>query len=329
MNKDLKEAQRVFHIEKKALDAVLEGLGSEFSQAVDLLCSCRGKVVVSGMGKSGHIGRKLAATLSSTGTPALFLHPAESSHGDMGVLTSQDVLILISYGGGSQELNDLLNFTQRKGLSLIGLSGNSESPLAQYSSVFLNIAVPEEACPLGLAPTASSTAALVLGDALAMACLNRKGFRKENFAEFHPGGRIGRRLLTKVTDLMIPADRMPKIQEDAPIREALKLMTQGEVRGVVAVLDKGGGLLGSLTDGDLRRHLDKDQNPLESKVSQVMGVSPKTIHGGELASKALFLMEQFSISSLFVTGSSPEGEELNDSGLLGLVHLQDLLKAKI
>jgi len=322
MNADIAEAQRVFQTEIQGLNEVQKKLSLDFSKAIDLIVECRGKIIVSGMGKSGHIGRKMAATFSSTGTPSLFLHPAESSHGDMGVITSDDVLLLVSYGGGSQELNDLLSFSQRKGIPLIGISGNPKSPLAQHATVFLDISVSEEACPLGLAPTSSSTATLVLGDALAMACLRRKGFKENDFAEYHPGGKLGRRLLTRVTDIMTPFSSMPKIPSQTIVRQALSTMTKGEVRGVVAVIDDGQKLVGSLTDGDLRRHLEKSQSPLDSTVLEVMGHSPKTIDKKELASKAMFLMEKHSISSLFVVDSSSENLE-------GLIHLHDLIKAKI
>ena len=208
----IKEGLRVLEIEAQAILALKERLDERFEKAVDMICDCKGKVVVAGMGKSGHVGRKIAATLSSTGTPALFLHPAESSHGDLGVVAEGDCLIVISYGGSSQELTDLLTYTTRKGLPLIAMTGNKDSQLAQSSTVTLDISVGEEACPLKLAPTSSSTATLALGDALAMAALQKKGFKEEDFAEFHPGGKLGRRLLTRVKDIMHDNGGLPVVK---------------------------------------------------------------------------------------------------------------------
>ena len=321
---DLSEAQRVLQIEAQAIRDLGARLGQEFVQAVDLVCQCEGKVIVAGMGKSGHIGRKLAATLSSTGTPAFFLHPAESSHGDMGLIGGSDLLIIISYGGGSQELNDLLSFVSRKGLPAIALTGNPKSQLAEAARVVLDISVSEEACPLGLAPTSSSTATLALSDALAMAVLKRKGFRQEDFAEFHPGGRLGRRLLTRVNDLMHENGHLPVVHSGTPMRSVVSIMTGSEVRGVAAVVDDKENLVGVITDGDIRRHLEKNQNPLDAVVDDLMSTKPKTISAQELAAKALFVMEQFSINSLFVVDTAQSGLKP-----IGLIHLQDLIRAKI
>jgi len=321
---DVKEAQRVLDIEARAIASLKSRIGESFVGAVDTLCNCRGKVVVAGMGKSGHIGRKIAATMSSTGTPSLFLHPAESSHGDMGILVPSDVLIVISYGGGSQELQDLLSFATRKGIPLIAITGNLKSQLAESATHVLDISVTEEACPLGLAPTSSSTATLAMGDALAMATLKRKGFKEEDFAEFHPGGRLGRRLLTRVKDIMHDNGHLPVVAVGSAMSDALKIMTGGEVRGVVAVVDAASQLAGILTDGDLRRHLEKQQNPLDAKVEDLMSTKPKTISANELAAKAMFLMEQFSINSLFVVDPDADTDKP-----VGVIHLQDLVKAKI
>lgn len=318
----IEEAKRVLEIEAQSILDLKDRLDYDFVRAVDLVCDCSGKVVVAGMGKSGHIGRKLAATLSSTGTPALFLHPAESSHGDLGVVSEQDCLIVISYGGGSQELTDLLTFATRKGISLIAMTGNSESQLAQAATVVLDISVKEEACPLKLAPTSSSTTTLALADALAMAALKKKGFKEEDFAEFHPGGKLGRRLLTRVKDLMHDNGGLPLVKDTDSMVVIVSAMTGSDVRGVAGVTNAAGELIGVITDGDIRRHLEKQKNPLEANVSELMSTQPKTIDGNELAVKALFIMEQFSIQSLFVVDATSQKPE-------GLVHLQDLIKAKI
>jgi arabinose-5-phosphate isomerase len=318
----LNEAQRVLEIEAQAILDLKDRLNESFEKAVELICECRGKVVVAGMGKSGHIGRKMAATMSSTGTPALFLHPAESSHGDLGVVAEGDCLIVISYGGGSQELNDLIAFVTRKGLPMIAMTGNLESQLAQASTVTLDISVKEEACPLKLAPTSSSTVTLALGDALAMAVLKLKGFREEDFAEFHPGGKLGRRLLTRVSDLMHDNGGLPVVKDSDSMAHIVSIMTGGDVRGVAGVVGQDNALVGVITDGDIRRHLEKNKNPLEASVKELMSSQPKTIDPNEMAAKALFIMEQFSIQSLFVVDSTTHKP-------LGLIHLQDLIKAKI
>jgi len=235
MSTDLVEANRVLDIEARAIVALKSRLGDEFVQAVTLLAESTGKIVVTGMGKSGQIGRKIASTFSSTGTPSVFLHPAESSHGDLGMLSQNDVIIAISYGGEAVELKDILNFAARKGIPVIGLTGKVDSSLAIASKVVLNIGVSEEACPLGLAPTASSTATLALGDALAMCLLKRRGFREEDFAEFHPGGKLGRRLLTRVEDVMHIGEGFPVVRPDTSMREVIALMTRKEVRGVAGI----------------------------------------------------------------------------------------------
>lgn len=321
---DLDEAKRVLDIEAQAILHVKESLDDNFQKAVDIIFNCEGKVIVAGMGKSGHIGRKVASTMSSTGTPAFFLHPAESSHGDMGMIAKKDCLLVISYGGGSQELNDLLTFANRKGIPLIAMTSNFDSPLANHATVALSIAVKEEACPLGLAPTSSSTVTLALGDALAMAALKRKGFREEDFAEYHPGGRLGRRLLTRVQDLMHDNGRLPIVELGAKMKDVIGVMADSDVRGVAGVVNAEQELVGVITDGDLRRHLEKDKNPLDSKVDDLMSKKPKTIHSGELAVKAMFLMEQFTIQSLFVVDTKVDAKKP-----IGLLHLQDLIKAKI
>lgn len=318
----LEEAKRVLKIEAQAILNTMERLDESFEKAVDMICECSGKIVVAGIGKSGHIGRKMAATMSSTGTPAFFLHPTEGSHGDMGVIGRDDCLLVISYGGASQEIQDLLTYSTRKGLKLIAMTGNKESQMAKVASVCLDIGVQEEACPLKLAPTSSSTVTLALGDALAMAALKKKGFREEDFAEYHPGGKLGRRLLTRVKDIMHENGALPVVQDSASMVEAVSVMTGSEVRGVAAVINSDGHFVGVLTDGDIRRHLNKNKNPLDAKVSELMSHQPKTIDPEELAVKALFLMEQFTIQSLFVV--HPDSKEPQ-----GVIHLQDLIRAKI
>lgn len=319
----LEEGRRVLDIEAKAILEIKSKLDQNFEKAVDVIVNCVGKVIVTGIGKSGYIARKMASTMSSTGTPSLYLHPAESSHGDLGVISPSDCVIIISNGGDSPELKDMLNFISRKDIPLISMTGNPSSDLAKASPIVLDIGVSEEACPLGLAPTSSSTASLALCDALAMVVLSRKGFKKEDFAEFHPGGSLGRRLLTRVKDVMHGESALPLVKESATVKEILPVMTAKEVRGVVGVVNAQQELIGIVTDGDIRRHLNQSQDPLNANVKAMMSHSPKTILADEMAEKALFVMEQFSIQMLFVVDAA-QGKKP-----VGLLHLQDLLKAKI
>ncbi len=324
-NTDLEEAARVLDIEACAITALKKRLDDRFLKALDILHECEGKVVVSGMGKSGQIGRKIASTMSSTGTPAIFLHPAESSHGDLGVVGPKDVIIAISYGGESPELQDVLKFAARKGIKLIAMTGKTGSSLGKAADVTLDISVDEEACPLQLAPTASSTATLALGDALAMTLMKRRGFKEQDFAEYHPGGSLGRRLLTRVSDVMHAGDSLPLVKTGTAMREVLALMTQKEVRGVAGVVDESANLIGVITDGDIRRRLEKSENPLQGQAGEMMSKNPKTIDKSELAEKAAFMMEQFTIQTLFVVDRASQ----QPAKPVGLLHLQDLLKAKI
>ncbi len=338
MTKEVSDASRVFEIEANALLALRSRLENQaaaaaLTRAVDLMASCLGKVVIAGMGKSGLVGRKIAATLSSTGTSSFFLHPAEGSHGDLGVIGAQDVVVGISYGGETPELESLLRYVARKNLPLIAITGNPLSTLGKAGTVCLDVSVAEEACPMGLAPTASTTATLAMGDALAVATLNRKGFRAEDFAELHPGGKLGRRLLTRVADVMHTGDALPLVGLETPMREVLAAMTQKEVRGVAGVLDEQGQLVGIVTDGDLRRRLEKSLNPLEEKARDLMSRAPKTVDSSELAERALFMMEQFRIQTLFVmsreAGGASEAGGRAIGRPVGLLHLQDLLQAKL
>ncbi len=325
MIKDIEEAIRVLDIETRALQALKGRIDEKFVRALDLIHRCEGKVVVTGMGKSGQVGRKIASTMASTGTPAVFLHPAESSHGDLGVLAGNDVIIAISYGGETPELRDVLNFAARKGIPVIAMTGVHKSSLAQAGEVMLDISVEEEACPMGLAPTASSTATLALGDALAMCLLKRRGFREEDFAEFHPGGKLGRRLLTRVEDVMHTGEGFPVVRPETSMKEVISLMTRKDVRGVAGVIDEKENLIGVITDGDLRRSLERSHNPLDDKAGEVMSRNPKTVEATELAEKALFVMEQFTIQTLFVV----RRDSPNPRKPVGLLHFQDLLKAKL
>jgi arabinose-5-phosphate isomerase len=348
MINDLEEAGRVLDIESQAIQSLKSRLGAPFIQALDLLQACTGKVVITGMGKSGQIGRKIASTMASTGSPAMFLHPAESSHGDLGVVATNDVVFAISLGGETPELKDIVRYAVRKGIPLIACTGNLKSTLAQAAQVVLDISVNLEACPLGLAPTASSTVTLALGDALAMCLVKRKGFREEDFAEYHPGGSLGRRLLTRVEDVMHTGDAVALVNESTNMREVLALMTNKEVRGVAGVIEsmpdalsssaaasgsgspsgrqiESGNLIGIITDGDIRRRLEKSRNPLEDLAGDIMSRNPKTVDASELAEKALFMMEQFGIQTLFVVRRS-SGHPIRP---IGLLHLQDLLRAKL
>ncbi len=325
MHKDLEEAARVLDIEMNAINDLKNRLNDSFVNAVDMIFNCTGKVIVTGMGKSGQIGRKISSTLSSTGTPSLFLHPAESSHGDLGLLTLGDLIIAISYGGETPELQDMVKFAARKNIPVILLTGSKSSSMAKVASVVLDIGVKIEACPLKLAPTASSTVTLALGDALAMALLKRRGFKEEDFAQFHPGGSLGRRLLTRVQDVMHSGESLAIVSESTAMREVLALMTQKEVRGVAGVVDASGALIGAITDGDIRRRLEKSHNPLADVAKDLMSQNPKTVEAEELAEKALFMMEQFRIQNLFVIKKDFD----HSTKVLGILHLQDLLHAKL
>jgi arabinose-5-phosphate isomerase len=322
--KVLAQAVEVINIEAEALLNLKSRINDHFYKAVELISNCRGKLVVTGIGKSGHIGKKLASTFSSTGTPSVFLHPAESAHGDLGILSNDDVVLAISYGGESRELTSVINYISRKGLPLIGMTSKFESTLGQASQIWLDISVKKEACPHNLAPTASSTATLALGDALAMSVLVQKGFAPEDFAEVHPGGSLGAKLI-RVSDIMHKGEALPLVNLTTPIKEIVGIMTHKYVRGTAGVLNSNGELVGVITDGDIRRRLEKSDDPLSGMASEIMNSNPKTIHVNELAEKALFLMEQMRIQTLFVLDSHSESPKKP----VGVINFHDLFAAKV
>lgn len=324
-SKIIQQGMQVLDIEANAILALKNRLDGSFVTAVEIIKDCKGKLIITGMGKSGQIARKMASTFSSTGTPAVFLHPAESAHGDLGIVVDGDVIIVLSYGGESPELSPILAFAVRKDIPVIAITGNTGSTLAKTAKAVLNVSVSAEACPLNLAPTASSTASLAMGDAMAMAVLNEKGFSPEEFAEFHPGGSLGYRLLTRVRDVMHTGDALPLVQLDTPVREVLSIMTHKNVRGASGVLNSGGDLVGVVTDGDIRRRLEKSPDPLTGVARDLMTTNPRTIDANELAEKALFLMEQFRIQMVFVFDKL----SAHPQKPVGILHIQDLLKSKI
>lgn len=317
--------KKVLEIEAKSVLAMIDRVDADFARAVEVIRTCQGKLVTTGIGKSGQIARKLASTFSSTGTSAVYLHPAESSHGDLGLVANNDVVLALSYGGESAELAQVLAFCTRRGIPVIALTGKKDSSLGRAAQVVLNVHVPEEACPLGLAPTASTTASLAMGDALAMAVLEARGFSSLDFAEFHPGGSLGAKLLTRVKDLMHTGAAMPLVQKTTPMRDVFSIMTHREVRGVAGVVGPEGDLSGIITDGDIRRHLEKKQDPLSGNAGDLMNPNPRTIDQNELAEKAFFLMEQFKIQILFVLDASSKTPQRP----VGVLNYQDLLSAKI
>jgi len=310
----LEVAKQTLKIEAESILSLIPRLGAEFEKAVDMVLGCQGKVVFTGIGKSGHISRKLTSTFSSTGTPSVYLHPAESSHGDLGVITKNDLVIAISYGGEAAELNSILTFTSRHGIPVIGFTGKTQSTLAQAATIVLDISVEKEACPLNLAPTSSSTATLAMGDALAMAVLEKRGFKAENFAELHPGGSLGAKLM-RVKDLMQKGDALPFVKSNTSMKELLTKMTHQSVRGAAGVIDDQGQLIGVVTDGDIRRFLERQQDPFSKVAKDLMSHSPRTIDANEFAEKALFMMEQFRIQMLIVLDKS-SSQPLRPVGML-------------
>ena len=316
----IESAQRTIRMERDAIDALLQRLGEDFQRACDLLLACRGRVVVTGMGKSGHVGNKIAATLASTGTPALFVHPAEASHGDMGMITPQDAVIALSNSGTTREVVTLLPLLKRLGVPLVSMTGDAQSLLARTAEANLDVGVAQEACPLGLAPTSSTTAALVMGDALAIALLEARGFTAEDFAFSHPGGALGRRLLLKVADVMHTGAAIPSVPAGTPLPNALLEMSAKGL-GMTTVLDPEGILQGLFTDGDLRRAIDHGVDLHHTDIGEVMTANPKTIDSELLAAQALKIMEDSKITALVVTDDQQRP--------VGVLHLHDLLQAGV
>ncbi len=319
-NEILTIAAKVFDDEIASLLKIRQSLDSGFVAAVEMILGCRGKVIVSGMGKSGHIGNKIAATLASTGTAAFFMHPAEALHGDLGMVDSKDLLIAISYSGESDELSSIIPVVKRKDIKIIAITGNVNSTLAVLADCVLPVTIDKEACPLNLAPTSSTTATLVIGDALAVALLSLRDFKPEDFALSHPGGSLGRRLLTKVSDIMHSGDKLPVIAQNATLKEAvLEISKKG--LGIVAVIDDNRQLLGVVTDGDLRRILDSEEDIRNLKVTQFMTKNPKVIAADALAVDAVDLVNNYKIGALIAVDSTNQ--------VLGAFNVHDLFKAKL
>ena len=313
-------ARKTFEIEAAAVLGLAGRVGPEFAQAVHIMLTCRGRVVVMGMGKSGHIGRKVAATLASTGTPAMFVHPAEASHGDLGMIKAVDVVLAISNSGESEELTAILPVLSRQGVPLVAITGGVQSTLARHAAVTLDSSVTQEACPLNLAPTASTTAQLALGDALAVALLDARGFKEEDFARSHPGGALGRKLLTHVSDVMRSGDAIPQVGPEASFSELMREMSAKGL-GASAVVDADQHVLGIFTDGDLRRLVEKGVDLRSSKAGDVMHAEPRTVRADSLAVEAVALMEQYRITSVLVIDS--------DGLLCGALNTNDLMRAKV
>ncbi len=313
-------AHATFDIEAAAVLGLKNRVGPEFARAVQMVLNCKGRVVVMGMGKSGHIGRKIAATLASTGTPAMFVHPAEASHGDLGMITAADVLFAISNSGEVQELTSILPVVKRLGVPLLAMSGALQSTLARHADVVLDSSVEKEACPLNLAPTASTTAQLALGDALAVALLDARGFKEEDFARSHPGGALGRKLLTHVSDVMRSGDAVPAVGRRTSFTELMREMSNKGL-GAAAVVDDERRVLGIFTDGDLRRLIEKGVDLRASTAEEVMHPGPRTLRSDALAVEAVTLMEQYRITSVLVV----DGQDV----LCGALNSNDLLRAKV
>jgi arabinose-5-phosphate isomerase len=316
----IQSAQRTIRLEIEAVEGLISHIDASFVRACEMVLASKGRVVVVGMGKSGHIGKKIAATLASTGTPAFFVHPAEASHGDMGMITSDDIILALSNSGTTAEIVTLLPLIKRLGIKMISLTGNPASTLAEAAEVNLNAHVIHEACPLNLAPTSSTTAALVMGDALAVALLEARGFTAEDFAFSHPGGALGRRLLLKVEHVMHSGEQLPKVQRGTPLRDALIEMTRKGL-GMTAILEADGRLAGIFTDGDLRRTLDRPVDIRLATIDEVMTIHGKTARPEMLAAEALKIMEDNKIGALIVVDDQDHP--------VGAFNLQDLLRAGV
>ncbi|HET9645693.1 MAG TPA: KpsF/GutQ family sugar-phosphate isomerase [Burkholderiaceae bacterium] len=313
-------AARTFEIEAQALLGLKTRIGDDFARCVEAMLVCRGRVVVMGMGKSGHVGRKIAATLASTGTPALFVHPGEASHGDLGMVMPADVVLAISNSGESEELNVILPVLKRLGVVLVAMTGRPNSTLAQHADIVLSSAVDQEACPLNLAPTASTTAQMALGDALAVALLDARGFREVDFARSHPGGALGRKLLTHVGDLMRRGDALPVVAPDTPFTDMMHVMTRKGL-GAAAVVDEDRRVLGVFTDGDLRRLIESGEDLRQLTACEVMHRQPKVVRADALAAEAAERMEEHRITLLLVVDDQQQ--------LIGALSINDLMRAKV
>ncbi|MGC8595001.1 MAG: KpsF/GutQ family sugar-phosphate isomerase [Candidatus Kryptoniota bacterium] len=318
MSKSIEKGKEVVRIEAEAVRALEERIGNEFEVAVDLITGIQGRVIITGMGKSGLIARKIVATMNSTGTPAIFMHPSDAVHGDLGMVRQDDVVICISKSGNTEEVIQLLPMFKRIGVSVISIVGNKNSKLARESDVVLDASVDQEACPYDLAPTSSTTAALVLGDALAIALLERKNFTEEQFAMYHPGGILGKRLFLKVDELMVKGKNVPIVREATPAMDTIVAITSGRL-GATCVVNQEGILTGIITDGDLRRYLQKNLDLRLATAGDMMTHNPKTVSKDILAVVALEEMEQFNITQLVVIDSSRRP--------IGMIHLHDLVKA--
>jgi arabinose-5-phosphate isomerase len=316
----LELARKVLAIEAEAVSSLIPRLDERFLDAIGLILACRGRVVVTGVGKSGHIARKIASTMASTGTPAFFLHAAEAGHGDLGMITRDDVVLALSNSGQSDELLTIIPLIKRQGAKLIAVTGNSDSALAKEADVHLDARVAQEACPLNLAPTASTTAALALGDALAVALLDARGFDEQDFARAHPGGALGRRLLTHVSDVMRTGDRVPSVPDSASFFDVLLEMSKKGM-GMAAVLNSNGRVVGIFTDGDLRRTLERKPDVRSLRITDIMKRDPHTIAPNKLAAEAVELMERYRITQLLVVAEAGE--------LVGALNTHDLLHAKV
>jgi len=314
----LNRAKEVIAIEADAIKNLIHSVDQGFVKAVDAISKCRGRVIITGMGKTGIVGRKIAATLSSTGTPSIWLHSAEAVHGDLGQVTKQDIMIIISTSGETDETTRLLPIVKKIGIKVIAMTGNPKSTLAKFSDIVLNVSVKKEGCPLGLAPMASTTATLVLGDALAACLIDRKGFKKEDFAFYHPGGALGRRLLLKVEDIMRTGHQFAKVYPETLVKEVLLAITKAR-SGSACVVDRQGHLLGIFTDGDLRRHLEEDTNLALRKVKDVMTKNPVSISKDKLAAEGLNVLEERKIDELPVVDKNHK--------CLGILDVQDILRA--
>ena len=316
----IKSAIRTIEIENRATSLLADRIDSTFVTACQMMLDTKGRVIVTGMGKSGHIGNKIAATFASTGTPSYFVHPAEASHGDIGMITSDDIVLALSNSGNTAEITTLLPVLKRKGIKLITLTGNTSSELALAADANIDASVNEEACPLGLAPTSSTTVTLILGDALAMALLEARGFTRDDFAMSHPGGSLGRRLLVKVKDVMHSGTEIPSVRLDSSLSAALAVMSEKGF-GMTTVVDENSDLVGVFTDGDLRRTIDAGKNIQQLKISEIILPSYKSISENVLAAEAVKLMEESNIYVLIVKNKAGE--------VVGLVKMHDLLKAKV